>query len=270
MATFAYKVVLLAATVAEVALGLKYDSFQSAYNLNQNTTATDPLEYWGEWQGHNYTQSPSNWRFPFYTLSIDRFANGDPTNDEANGTAFEHDWMSNQFRYGGDVRGLINELDYIHGMGVKAIYLTGTPFINQPWMADGYSPLDLTLLDHHHGVIDDWRQLIEAIHQRDMYVLFDNTMSTMGDLIGFKGHLNESTPFNWGEYDYVWKSERRYLDFEPGDGVNESCVYPRFWDDDGYPMTSVYADENGCRESEFSLYGDLESTGHFPGECLSI
>lgn len=256
---------LLVATLAAAVSALKYDASQSGYNLNQNTTATDPLDYWGEWEGHNYTQSPSNWRFPFYTIMIDRYANGDPTNDEANGTAFEHDWMSNQFRFGGDARGLMNDLDYIHGMGIKAIYLAGTAFINQPWMGDGYSPLDLTLLDHHHGVIDDWRELIDAIHQRGMYVLFDNTMATMGDLIGFKGHLNESTPFSWGEYDYEWKSDRRYLDFEPGDAVNESCVYPRFWDDDGYPLTSIYADENGCRDSEFSQYGDLESTGHFPG-----
>ncbi|KAI1850190.1 hypothetical protein JX265_013469 [Neoarthrinium moseri] len=244
----------LASVLATVVTALRYDSSQSDYNLNQNSTATDPLHYWGEWEEHNYTTSPSNWRFPFYTVSLDRYANGDPTNDEANGTAFEHDWMSTQFRFGGDVRGMINDLDYISGMGIKAIYLMGTPFINQPWIPDGYSPLDFTLLDHHHGVIDEWRELINAIHERGMYVLFDNTMSTMGDLLGFKGHLNETTPFNWDEYDYVWKTDRRYLDFQPGNAVNESCVYPRFWDDYGYPLTSVYANETRCRDSEFSMY----------------
>lgn len=122
----------------------------------------------------------------------------------------------------------------------------------------------------HHGVIDDWRDLIDAIHSRDMYAIFDNTMATMGDLIGFQGHLNESTPFSWNEYDYVWKNERRYFDFQPGDSVNESCVYPRFWDDDGYFLADVYVNETGCRDSEFSLYGDLESTGQYPGKYLYI
>lgn len=162
-------------------LGLKYDSTQSSWNLNQNETATDPLDYWGSWEdveNHTYHASPDNWRMPFYTLALDRFANGDPTNDEANGTNFEHDWMSNQFRYGGDAEGLMNNLDYLQGLGIKVIYVIGSPFINQPWQSDGYSPLDLTLLDHHHGKIEDWRNLVTAIHERDMFVVMENTMAT--------------------------------------------------------------------------------------------
>lgn len=45
--------------------------------------------------------------------------NGDPTNDDANGTVYEHDMMSNQFRNGGDVKGLQSTLDYLQGMGIK-------------------------------------------------------------------------------------------------------------------------------------------------------
>lgn len=158
--------------------GLKFDASQSVWNLNQNETAVDPLDYWGEWQDHDYMPSPSNWRIPFYTLSLDRYANGDPTNDEANGTHFEHDLMSNQFRFGGDTQGLLRDLDYIQGIGVQVVYLMGSPFLNQPWQPDGYSPLDLTLMDHHHGQIEDWRNLIDAIHARGMYVVIDNTMAT--------------------------------------------------------------------------------------------
>lgn len=169
---------LVSAWLAGIGCALRFDSSQANWNLNQNESASDPLDYWGEWSGHQYTPSPDNWRVPFYTLALDRYANGDPSNDEANGTHFEHDWMANQFRYGGDARGLIDNLDYIHGMGIRAIYLIGSPFINQPWSADGYSPLDFTLLDHHHGEIADWRDLVDAIHQRGMYVVLDNTMAT--------------------------------------------------------------------------------------------
>jgi alpha-1,3-glucan synthase len=104
--------------VAGVA-GLKYDPAHLGWNLNENTTATDPLEYWGEWRNHTYNPSPRNWRVPFYVLTLDRFVDGDPTNNEANGTNFEHDWLTNQFRFGGDARGLMNNLDYIQGMGIK-------------------------------------------------------------------------------------------------------------------------------------------------------
>ena len=50
--------------------------------------------------------------------------------------------------------------------------------MNQPWGADGYSPLDLTVLDHHFGTIATWRAAIDEIHRRGMYVLMDNTMAT--------------------------------------------------------------------------------------------
>jgi alpha-1,3-glucan synthase len=107
--------VLLAATTT----ALQYDPNYIEYNLNQNETATHPLDYWGEWEGHEFTASPVDWRFPFYTLFLDKFANGDPSNDNINGTVFEHDLSSNQMRHGGDVVGLIDTLDYLQGMGIK-------------------------------------------------------------------------------------------------------------------------------------------------------
>jgi alpha-1,3-glucan synthase len=54
-------------------------------------------------------------------------------------------------------------------MGIKAIYIAGTPFINQPWSWNAYSPLDLTLLDEHFGDIEMWRSAITEIHDRGMY-----------------------------------------------------------------------------------------------------
>lgn len=100
--------------------GLVYDVDQEDYNINANTTATNPLDYWiTERPGHTYNPSPDNWRFPFYTVFMDRFVNGDPTNDNINGTVFETDMMSTQVRNGGDLQGLVDSLDYIAGMGIK-------------------------------------------------------------------------------------------------------------------------------------------------------
>jgi hypothetical protein len=61
---------------------------------------------------------------------------------------------------------------------LQAIYIAGTPHFNMPWGADGYSPLDLTLLDRHFGDIEEWRKAIAEIHARDMYVVFDCTIAT--------------------------------------------------------------------------------------------
>lgn len=105
------------------ALALRYDPEHEGWNLNLNQSATDPLHYWGEWENHTFHPSPKSWRVPFYVLTLDRYVDGDPTNNEANGTAFEHDWTSNQFRFGGDAKGLMNNLDYLQGMGVKVQFV---------------------------------------------------------------------------------------------------------------------------------------------------
>lgn len=105
---------------SRIAHGLKFDANEVDYNLNTNRTAENPLDYWGQRNAsHTYKASPDNWRFPFYTVFLDRFVNGDPTNDNSNGTLFETDMMSTQLRFGGDLEGLIDSLDYIAGMGIK-------------------------------------------------------------------------------------------------------------------------------------------------------
>ena len=71
---------LVSALVISTSVALRYDPAQVLYNLNQNKDAVNPVDYSGKWEGHTYTPSPSNWRFPFYTLFLDRFVNGDPSN----------------------------------------------------------------------------------------------------------------------------------------------------------------------------------------------
>lgn len=112
--TFIFAVYFSGSTTA-----YNYDPRWVQYNLNTNQDASNPLEYSGEWTDHDFTPSPKNWRFPFYSLFLDRFVNGDPTNDNINGTLFEHDLTSNQIRNGGDLQGLIDTLDYLQGMGIK-------------------------------------------------------------------------------------------------------------------------------------------------------
>lgn len=168
----------LGLTFAPVVTGLRYTEEFARWNLNTNQEAIHPLDYSGTWENHTYFPSPSNWRFPVYTLFLDRYVNGDPSNDNANGTLFEQDITSTQFRHGGDMQGLIDSLDYIQGFGIKGIYIAGSPFINMPWQSDMYSPLDLTLLDQHFGDIAAWRRGIDEIHKRGMYVILDNTVAT--------------------------------------------------------------------------------------------
>ncbi|KAL4740285.1 hypothetical protein BDV11DRAFT_214565 [Aspergillus similis] len=240
-----------------------YDESLADYNLNENRTAESPIDYWGAWPDHKYHPSPDNWRLPTYTIFLDRISNGDPENDNINGTAFEHVITSNQMRHGGDLEGLLDSLDYIQGMGFKVIYFAGTYLMNLPWAYDGYSPTDTTLLDMHLGTLEDWRRAITEIHDRGMYVVVDNTVAT--NLIGFKGHLNDSADFTPQEYEVQWVTDRQYADFQFGNEYNESCSYPRFWSEEGFPLTDSGVEElKGCYNSDFDQYGELEAFGNFP------
>jgi alpha-1,3-glucan synthase len=115
-------------------------------------------------------------------------------------------------------------------------------------------------------------------------------IKSMADLIGVDGYLNESAPFNPGEYDVVWKTDRNYSDFEFGNVRKDSCQYPRFWNESGERVLEeasqrpAQIDENftrlvGCYDSEFDQvyqtvftvkqranyvqYGDTEAFGVF-------
>ncbi|THH17817.1 hypothetical protein EW146_g3074 [Bondarzewia mesenterica] len=239
------------------------------YNLNINQNAASPLEYKASRPNTTYTPSPSNWRsIPFYTILMDKFADGDPSNNDYFGSQFEYDWRETQLRAGGDLAGLVSKLDYLQGMGVKGIFLSGTIFLNMLWQADSYSPLDFTVLDPHYGTISEWRSAIDEIHARGMYFMADFTVGTMSDLIGFEGHLNSSTPFDLNEYDSVWKHPQympwnftEYADFSVVNERNTSCQLPTLWLNDG---TIVDPQHTGCMESDFDQYGDMEAFGVHP------
>jgi alpha-1,3-glucan synthase len=122
--------------LAAIALASPYRSDIVDYNLNTNQNAQSPLEY-STSRRASYTPSPANWRsLPVYTILLDKFADGDPTNNDFFGTPFEHDWRETQLRFGGDLKGLVAKLDYLAGMGIKVVFISGTPFLNMLWQAD--------------------------------------------------------------------------------------------------------------------------------------
>ncbi len=74
----------------------------------------------------------------------------------------------------------------------------------------------------------------------------------MGDLIGFDGFLNATTPFTLKEHKVLWKFDRRYHDFKFGNTYNQSCNYPRFWLETGARVGQDVTDRMvGCYDSDF-------------------
>ena len=149
-----------------------------------------------------------------YFVLTDRFANGDPSNDDQHGGEFD---PANGDKYsGGDLAGVTNHLDYIQGLGATAVWIT-PPVANMWWDPlagsagyHGYWARDLARVDEHLGTLDTYKALSSALHHRGMYLVQDVVPNHMGNfftwdppssysagnvLVGFKRNLG-ATPTN--------------------------------------------------------------------------
>lgn len=79
-----------------------------------------------------------------------------------------------------------------------------------------------------------------------MYIMFDLTVATLADLVGFKGFLNVSTTFSLYEHDAEWKTEQVYPDFVFTNSWKSNCSMPTFWGQNGGP---VVVEISGCYDS---------------------
>ncbi|AKI97587.1 alpha-amylase family glycosyl hydrolase [Kosmotoga pacifica] len=123
-----------------------------------------------------------------YFVMIDRFANGDTTNDDLGYGEFGSD---NAHYNGGDFAGLIEKLDYIKGLGVTAIWIT-PPVANQwwnPWVNyggyHGYWARDFKKVDEHFGDLQLYKKFVEEAHKRGLYVIQDIVVNHVGDYFKF-------------------------------------------------------------------------------------
>jgi alpha-amylase len=111
-----------------------------------------------------------------YFVLVDRFANGDPSNDA------KVDPTQPGFFHGGDLRGLTEQIDEIASLGVTAIWInpvvlnipiavTGAGFPD--WGYHGYWADDFTRLDPRFGSEADLEAFVRAAHARGLRVLLD-------------------------------------------------------------------------------------------------
>ncbi len=114
-----------------------------------------------------------------YFVLTDRFANGDPANDGADG--FGPDLSDPRGWHGGDFQGLIDQLDYIKGMGFDAIWITPVTKQKSANGFHGYWQYDPYQIDPHLGSLEQLQELVAAAHSRDMYVMLDVVPNHMGD-----------------------------------------------------------------------------------------
>jgi maltose alpha-D-glucosyltransferase / alpha-amylase len=116
----------------------------------------------------------------------------------------------------GDFVGLMRRLDYLHGLGVTAIWLM--PFQTSPHRDDGYDVSDYYGVDRRYGTLGDFVEFTHAAKQRGIRVLIDLVVNhTSNEHSWFKQARTDpnSKYRDW----YVWskKKPRR---------ANQGMVFP--------------------------------------------
>ncbi len=119
-----------------------------------------------------------------YSLMIDRFSNGDKSNDDP----IEHDSLFSPANYqGGDLQGIINKIEdgYFDKLGVNAFWIspiidnTNNAYREFPaphrWFTGyhGYWPTSSNKVEEHFGDMKLVKNLVELVHQKDSKVYLD-------------------------------------------------------------------------------------------------
>lgn len=133
-----------------------------------------------------------------YFLLPDRFENGDSTNDRGGLTGDRlvtgFDPAHKGFYHGGDLKGLVQRLDYIEALGATAIWVAPI-FRNKPVQGPkgqesaayhGYWVTDFLSVDPHLGTNEDFKALVDAAHARGIKVYMDIIANHTADVIQFR------------------------------------------------------------------------------------
>jgi len=116
-----------------------------------------------------------------YLLMPDRFANGDPSNDDMPGMLELSERTNPNGRHGGDIQGVINNMDYIKDLGMTAIW--STPFQEnnmQKFSYHGYAITNFYKVDARHGTNEDYLKLVEECHEKGLKVIMDMVFNHCG------------------------------------------------------------------------------------------
>jgi maltose alpha-D-glucosyltransferase/alpha-amylase len=116
----------------------------------------------------------------------------------------------------GDFEGLMRRLDYLHGLGITAIWLM--PFQSSPCRDDGYDVADYYNVDSRYGTLGDFVEFAHGAKQRGIRVLIDLVVNhTSNEHPWFKAARSDpdSKYRDW----YVWSKKRP-------PHANEGMVFP--------------------------------------------
>lgn len=186
-----------------------------------------------------------------YFVLTDRFANGDPKNDNSYGRHKDGMQEIGTF-HGGDLAGLTQKLDYLQQLGVNVLWISSPLEQIHGWVGGGtkgdfphyayhgYYTMDWTTLDANMGTEDELRTLVDEAHKRGIRILFDIVMNhtgyaTLADMQEYQfgalylqgDELTKTLGKHWSDWKpgpgQSWHSFNDYINF------NDNTAWQNWW-----------------------------------------
>ena len=117
-----------------------------------------------------------------YLITPDRFANGNPKNDiQIELKEQRIDRNDGYARHGGDIEGIIKNIDYINDMGFTAIW--SCPLRTNDMKSGSYHGYAITnhyQVDPRFGTLDEFKTLVKEADKRDIKFIMDQIVNHCG------------------------------------------------------------------------------------------
>ncbi len=165
-----------------------------------------------------------------YLITPDRFANGDPSNDEVDGMREGLNRSLEYGRHGGDIKGISDHLDYINDLGFTAIWLNPVLENDQDeWSYHGYATTDYYKVDPRFGTNEEYKALSDKARSMGIGMIMDIIVNHCGS----KHWWMEDPPFknwinNFGN-EYLGTNHRKETLMDPYASKTDRTIMTNGW-----------------------------------------
>jgi len=167
----------------------------------------------------------------FYQIFPDRFANGDSSNDPPNVQKWGTPPTTWGFQ-GGDLRGILQHLDYLLDLGINALYL------NPIFLATSnhrYNTSDYFQIDPHLGTLADFHALVDAVHKNNMRIILDGVFNHCGrGFFAFTDVLENNDRSAYKDWFYI-----KQYPLDAYDGGGDAQNYIGWWSHKSLPKLNA-------------------------------
>lgn len=118
-----------------------------------------------------------------YLIMPDRFADGDTVNNTV--SSLNHpvkvDRLNPNVRHGGDLKGILDHIDYIDSLGITAVWVNPVLENDMPGGSyHGYATTDYYAIDPRFGSNEEYTMLIDSLHNRGIKTVMDMIFNHSG------------------------------------------------------------------------------------------